>query len=218
MLAFHIFAGSIVLLFGTLALSLRKGARLHRLFGGLFFIFMILLTSSAAFIADDPSIAISSTYFVLTSWVTVLRPERKTGVFEILAFLTIIVVSGQLFVAAMAASGFMKGAFYLFGSVAAIAAVLDLNMIVRGGLAGKHRIARHLWRVCYAFGGALASFSANTSNKWPDFIDGNFLIYLMLGIMVYWLIKVLFTNWLDKAKHHFTNNSILGTRRFIFKN
>jgi hypothetical protein len=90
--------------------------------------------------------------------------------------------------------------FYIFGSVALLAALLDLNMIIRGGISGAHRIARHLWRMCYALLGAVLSFVANTSDKWPNFIDANLPIYLLIVIIFYWLIRVLFTKWFDKRK------------------
>ena len=99
--------------------------------------------------------------------------------------------------------------FYILGSVCALAAFLDLNMIIRGGLSGKHRIARHAWRTCYALLGAVMSFSANTSDKWPDFINSNFLIYLVIGILFFWLFRVLFTKWFDKSKNVIGNSKLL---------
>ena len=38
--------------------------------------------------------------------------------------------------------------YFILGSFVAMAALLDLNMIMRGGFKGAHRIARHLWRMC----------------------------------------------------------------------
>ena len=51
-----------------------------------------------------------------------------------------------------------SGLYLFFGSIAALAAMLDFNMIARGGIEGAHRIARHLWRMCFAMTGAMASF------------------------------------------------------------
>jgi len=40
-------------------------------------------------------------------------------------------------------------AFYLFTTVSLIAAVSDLKVIVRRGVTGAQRIARHVWRMCF---------------------------------------------------------------------
>jgi SNF family Na+-dependent transporter len=69
--------------------------------------------------------------------------------------------------------------------VAALSALLALNMILHGGLSGKHRMARHAWRTCCALLGAVMSFSANTDDYWPDFVNNNILIYLMIGVLVF---------------------------------
>jgi hypothetical protein len=92
---------------------------------------------------------------------------------------------------------FMVTMYYIFGSIALMATLLDLNMIIRGG---AHRIARHLWRMCYAMLGAVLSFVANTSDRWSDYLDENLPIYLLIVIMFYWLIRVLFTKWFDKTQ------------------
>jgi len=200
MLAFHIFAGVLVLLFGFSALYFQKGARLHRRVGNLFFLCLLLMCVSAMFLTDDPTIAILSIYYGATAWAVVLRAEQKTGFFEIGAFILITVLSIRLFMDAMVATrDFEIFVNYLFGSVAALAAFLDLNMIVRGGLSGTHRIARHLWRMCYALLGAVASVTANTSDKWPDYIDENILIYFVIAVMFFWLIRMFCTTWLSKA-------------------
>jgi hypothetical protein len=201
MLLFHIIAGSFVLLFGIGALIFSKGEKLHRYSGNLFFFSLLLMAGSGAYFADDPTIAISSVYFASTAWVIVLMPEKKIGVFDIVAFIVISVISANFFYAAITSEpGFMVTMFYIFGSVALLAALLDLNMIIRGGISGAHRIARHLWRMCYALLGAVLSFVANTSDKWPNFIDANLPIYLLILIIFYWLIRVLFTKWFDKRK------------------
>ncbi|MEW6992600.1 hypothetical protein AADZ91_18205 [Colwelliaceae bacterium 6441] len=200
MLTFHIIAGSFVLIFGLGSLIFQKGNNLHRHSGNLFFLSLILMAVSAIFLADDPTIAISSIYFASTAWVVTIKPEKKTGIFEIIALITISLICARYFyVATTSEPGFMVTMFYIFGTIALLAALLDLNYIVRGGLIGVHRISRHLWRMCYAMLGAVLSFVANTSDKWPQFIDANLPIYALIAIMLFWLIRVLFTKWLDKS-------------------
>ncbi len=202
MLIFHIIMGSLVFLSGIGALAFSKGDKLHRYSGNVFFLSCLLMAGSAIPLADDPTIAISSIYFGSTAWMIIQRPEKKTGSFEIIAFVIISIICARYFFIAITSSpSFMTTMFYIFGSVAMIAALLDLNMIIRGGLSGAQRIARHLWRMCYAFLGAVLSFVANTSGKWPEFIDENLPIYLVIAIMFYWLFRVLFTKWFDKTKY-----------------
>lgn len=200
MLAFHIIAGTFVLLSGIAALVFYKGDKLHRTSGNLFCGSLLFMASSGAYLADDPTIAISAIYFAATAWAITLRREKQTGIFEIIAFITISIISARyFFVAITSEPGFMVTMFYIFGSVALLAAVLDLNMILRGGLSGKHRIARHLWRMCYAMLGAVLSFVANTSDKWSDYLPADLPIFLILAIMFYWLFNVLFTQRFDKT-------------------
>ncbi len=44
--------------------------------------------------------------------------------------------------------GYPAGAYFIFGSVALLFAAGDVRMLVRGGISGAQRIARHLWRMC----------------------------------------------------------------------
>ncbi len=201
MLTFHIIAGTILFLSGIVALSFRKGAKLHKISGNIFYIALLLMASSAAVIADDPTIAFSSIYFASTAWVVVLRAENKSGIFEIIAFIAIAVICGRYFYFAFTSEpGFMTTMFYIFGTVALIAALFDLKMIINGGVSGKHRIVRHLWRMCYAMLGAVMSFVANASKYWSDYIAEDLPLYIMIVVMFYWLFKVLFTSWFDKQR------------------
>jgi len=205
MLTFHMVFGTLVLIFGVFALCFRKGDNLHKYSGNLFFVSMLLVTASAAYLsANDPYVSILTCYFVVTAWAIVLRPENKIGIFDYVAFIAVSLLCLRFFIDSMSApTDFEAGLNYYFGGMAALAAILDLNMIVQRGLAGKHRIARHLWRMCYALFGALASFVANTSNSWPDFIDADTPLYLLVFIMFYWLYRVLFTKWFN------TNNKVV---------
>jgi hypothetical protein len=202
LLTFHIVAGTVVLLSGIGALVLPKGKKAHRGSGNLFFFSLLLMAGSGAVLADEPTIAFTSIYFAATAWVITKRPENKTGIFELIALIVISIICARyFFVAFTSEAGFMVTMFYIFGSVALIAALLDLNMIIRGGLSGTHRVARHLWRMCYALLGAVLSFVANTSDKWSAFIPEDLPIYLIIIIMFYWLFIVLFTPWFDKYEN-----------------
>ena len=201
MLVFHIIAGSFVLLFGILALSAPKISNIHKWFGRMFLLSVLMMAASALFLSDDPTIPITSIYFSATSWATVLRPEKKIKKKKKIAFIVIVILTTRYFVVALSTgSSFMSTMFFIFGSISLLAALLDLNMILRGGLSGAQRIARHLWRMIYALSGAVLSFAANTSNKWPEFINEYGPNYFLIAIMLFWLIRVHFTKWFENNR------------------
>jgi len=209
MLIFHIIAGAIVLLGGATALFAKKGLNLHKLSGNIFFIAMVIMSLSATYLefklGDIPIMGILSLYFAYTSWVTVKRQEKKVGKLEYSGFLIItliaitfyrwgweIVYNGQKLEGTLPIEG-----YFIFGTFAAIAATLDLILIINGGVIGAHRIARHLWRMCIALLMALLSFISQ--DVFPEFILTTGLIWspviLLLLTMLYWLCRVLFSSW-----------------------
>ena len=138
----HISAGVIGLLAGAAAMLLRKGSRWHRKSGNVFFVSLLTVAVSAMFLAviiknEFPDIPILVFYMVATSWATIKRAEGTIGRFEVGAFVVV-----SVFAAAMIIQGFdpangeagtnQSGLYFFFGGLAALAAILDLNMIVRG--------------------------------------------------------------------------------------
>lgn len=213
MLIIHIIAGSFLLLFGLGALIFSKGQSKHRLAGNLFFLSLLVMVLSVPNLLDDPVMAILSAYYGTTAWAIVLRKENSTGIFEILAMISITIVSLLLFNVVLTSTSLPPIFKYILSTwavVTALSAMLDLNMILRGGLSGKHRIARHAWRACCALLGAVMSFSINTDEYWPDFVNNNILIYLTIGILVFWVFRILATQWFDKSKKTFRRNTSIA--------
>lgn len=165
-LILHISGASLGLLSGAVALSVRKGGRLHRIAGNVFFVSMLTMTAIGACVAPflpQPQRgsaigAIITFYLVATSWATVRRKEGTAGRLEIGALLVAIgAASADVMLGLQAANsptGMLEGvptpAYFVFASIAGLAAAGDLHMILRGGLRGAQRIARHLWRMCLA--------------------------------------------------------------------
>jgi len=209
MLIFHIIAGILVLLFGSMALIASKGLRLHKLTGNIFFISMVILSLTTIYLEvqfdDFPIMGIFSLYFASTSWLAVKRQAGTTGAFEVCAFLCIVMVSitfykwgWDIVYNGKVLEGTLPLAMYfILGSFAAFAAILDLNMILRGGLVGAHRIARHLWRMCIAL--LLATMSFLSQDIFPEFIQNTGLLWspiiLLLLIIVFWLCRLPFSQW-----------------------
>jgi peptidoglycan/LPS O-acetylase OafA/YrhL len=84
-----------------------------------------------------------------------------------------------------------------------LAAIGDLSVILRRGIAGTKRIARHLWRMCFGMFIAVGSFAAQGAKILPPGVGLWVLLasmLLILSLMLYWLVRVLFTRWYERAE------------------
>src|SRR5258707_14386923 len=86
LLIFHICGATVGLLSGTAALIFRKGFRLHRAAGNVFFVAMLVMSASGAGIAAFLKPNMGNVfgggvtfYLVATGWLTVLRKEGEIG-------------------------------------------------------------------------------------------------------------------------------------------
>lgn len=209
MLFFHIISGSLVLIFGVIALLASKGRTLHKFSGNVFFAVMVILSITAAYLEiqldEFPIMALLALYFTSSSWMVVKRQPAKIGLFEYIAFVGITLVSITFFKWGWDISegkkvleGTMPLAFYfVWGSFSAFAAILDFIMIVKGGVSGKHRLARHLWRMCIALLMSILSFL--DQDIFPEFILQSGILWAPIVIlfltMFYWLSSFLFSHW-----------------------
>ena len=207
-LILHIGAGGAGILSGAVALAAAKGGRLHRVSGNIFFAAMLLMSAMGAFMASQISQrgnvmgGAFAFYLVATAWITVKRPPGKTGAFEICAMLlgAAVAAMGLSFGlhAASSPSGELDGTaapmFYVFGGLAAFGAALDLKIILRGGLAGTPRIARHIWRMCASLFIATGSFFLGQQKVMPVYMHGSPALFVPalapLVLMVFWLVRV----------------------------
>ena len=93
LLSLHICAAIIGLLSGSAALVFRKGSRLHRAAGNVFFVSMLSMSLSAVYMAFMKSetinvvVGVLTFYMVATGWMTVRHKEGETGPFEFGAML-----------------------------------------------------------------------------------------------------------------------------------
>jgi uncharacterized membrane protein len=200
----HVTGGAFALVSGAVAMLVRKGETVHRFAGSVFFIAMLAMTVSAfavAVIRYQPINITASTvtfYMILTSWVAATREDGEVGRFETFAFVGGLAVVASAFMFAFQGGG-AQSIHYAFGSIAAIGVLSDLNVVLRGGLAGRQRIARHLWRMSFAMLVATGAYFAGQ----PDFVPAilretqlNFVpIFAVLGLLLFWLVRVQFTRW-----------------------
>lgn len=218
LLIFHICGAIVGLLSGTAALIFRKGFRYHRAAGNVFFVSMLVMSASGAAIAAfiKPNMGnvfggVVTFYLVATGWLTVLRKDKETGLPEFgLLLVALAAGAGGLtygWEAAHSATGLKEGyppaPYIIFGCLSSLSAASDVRMLIRGGVSGPARIARHLWRMCVAFLIAALSFFLGKQQHFPQAIRGsqilNVPMILILIIMIYWLVRVRVTNSYKKA-------------------
>ena len=178
LLPVHIVGGMFALLFGYTALYATKGATLHRKSGLGFVIAMIVMSLTGAFIAtfkpDRGSIiaGLLTFYFVVTGLMTVKQvPNHKR--IEIIAMVWGFVLGLFAIWAGwwLAQRGRPEAApMLIFAAMAIGGAIGDWQMIRGGGLEGKPRIKRHLWRLCFAMWVAAASFFWGPQGRVPEII------------------------------------------------
>ncbi len=215
-LVFHIGGGSVGILSGTAAVTVAKGERLHRRFGTVFVLAMLVMASFAVGLAvfltqigvtqqkSNLAAGIFAAYLVATAWMTVKRPAGQIGTFERIAFAVILATAGLFGTWGVMASLSPKGAFdgylavfyYVFAGIAALLAALDFKVILNGGISGTARIARHLWRMCLAFFFAAGSFFIGQQKVMPAFLHGSPVLIALgvapLAVMAFWLVRVRF--------------------------
>jgi uncharacterized membrane protein len=198
-LVIHIGGGLVGLASGVTALAAHKGGPLHRVAGNVFFIAMLTMASVAAIVAPFmPTVftrsntvgGVFTVYLVATAWVTVRRAANTVKRFE----------AGAIAVALAAAAGGIWFAWLgaqsavMMSALAILAAALDLRVILRGGLSGTARIARHVWRMCVALFVATGSFFIGQPQVFPAFLRGSPLLILLgvapLGALLFWMIRI----------------------------
>ena len=202
-LVIHICGGVVGLLSGFAAMSFRKGSRRHRLAGNVFFVAMLVMGSSAAYLGNVVG-GLLACYLVATGWLTARRREGQTNIFDWAAFLFALSVGVlimthvvRLATGAVAPKpGVPVGMIFFLGLVALLAAAGDLRMLVRG-VFGRQRIMRHLWRMCFSFFIATGSFFLGQQQVFPRAWRGAAVWFvpalLPLAAMIFWLIRVRFT-------------------------
>ena len=221
----HLCAGSLGLLSGTAAMSFRKGSPRHVLAGKVFVASMLTMAVGAVYLAitrhqpNNVGGGILTFYLIGTAWLTARRGDGETSRFDWVAMLIPLAIGiftwmvGIKVVLSGASSqdGVPVGMTFFTGSVCLLAAAGDVRMLVRGGVLGPKRIARHLWRMCYGLFIAAGSFFLGPQNRPLRLLSavgiGQHLpaalfsttLYLILTVLplillIFWLVRVRFTN------------------------
>ena len=208
-LAAHIFAGSLGIVSGFVALYSLKGATIHRK-AGMVFVYTMLVMCAAGFYmtvrsgvatAMNASAAVVTACLVLSSLTTVRPPSpalRQIDLFVTLVLAVVAVIDLSIGSQAAANGGQWRGLpafpFFMFGIAATLAVAGDIRVMRNGALRGAQRIARHLWRMSFALFVAVMSFFIGQAKVIPKPIRIMPLLALpalvVLITLIYWMWRV----------------------------
>ena len=204
----HFGTALVALVAGTIALIVAKGGRLHKQSGMVFTVAMgaagALAVPIAAYEANTGSVVggILVVYFVFTAMAAV-KPVRGSGPLLDVVLMTLIFAVAAVsywygFVAWNRPGHVLRGVpaqmrFFL-ATICFLAAIGDARMIREGGLRGARRLARHLWRMCFALFIATGSFFIGQMKFVPAPIRYMPLLIALgvapLFILLYWMWRV----------------------------
>jgi uncharacterized membrane protein len=212
LLPIHIAAGGLAIVLGAVALSVKKGGTVHRRSGLLFVCAMLVMGTTASILGfrkspTDPNVftGLLTGYFVGTALTTV-RPV-STWTRRINAAVLVIPIALALGTimrgveAFNSPRGFLNGVpfqmHFFLATVLILAAAGDVRIMRFGIPRGRPRLARHLWRMCFALFIAAGSFFS-VRERVATILPEPFTtapmralpILLLFGSMFYWLWRV----------------------------
>jgi uncharacterized membrane protein len=211
-LAIHVAAGGLAMVLGAVALTAKKGGTIHRRSGLLFVCAMLVMAVSAAILGirngavGNVVAAFMTAYFVGTALTTVRPASRWTGRINAAALLLamglalLAVVGG---INKISTPGLSPGGVpfrtigvmsFMLAAVLLLAAVGDVRIMRVGPARGGPRLARHLWRMCFALFIAAGSFFLGQAKVIPKPIRIIPLLAIpvvaVLVTMLYWLWRI----------------------------
>jgi uncharacterized membrane protein len=210
----HISGGIIGLLSGTVAMIYRKGSRGHRVSGNVFVVAMLSMAAAAECLAlmkhqmNNAFGGVLTLYLISTAWLTGRRRDGETSRFD---WIVLAIAAGILTFGVEVARGQIDpkdgvpvGMYFFLGMIALMSGIGDLRLLLRGGIFGKQRIARHLWRMCFGLFIATGSLFLGQQQVFPDFIRKSNVLFvpaiLPLPLLIYWMIRVRFTRKYKKLE------------------
>lgn len=204
----HFGGGLVALVAGFIALVVAKGGRLHKQSGIVFAYAMGvagLFASVVAFYENKASMVIggaSVIYFVLTATTAVKPFPRYQRTVD--AVLMVLVLATAVFtlrdgmvvwaLPGHARAGVPGGMVFFLGTVYLLAGIGDFRLVREGSIAGTRRLARHLWRMCFALFIATGSFFLGQMKFIPQPVRILPLLMALgiapLFVLLYWMWRV----------------------------
>ena len=204
---FHITAGLLAIVAGFVALYAAKGAPVHRKIG-LVFVYSLLVNAAAGTVLSITTLnrgnvmgGSMSMYMCTTALLTTRRRIPGRDVAAMLLGLTVSMTGFTFAYMAMhSAKGTLDGypppLYFIFATIALLSVAGDVRMIVARSLTGRHRLVRHLWRMCFAMFIATASFFIGQAKLLPHeyriFPLLSIPVVIVIALMLYWVGRVAF--------------------------
>ena len=204
LLPIHVAAGGLALVLGALALLVKKGGTIHRR-SGLLFVYASLVMGISAAILGNVGGGLMTVYFVVTALTTVRPVSPWTRRINVAALavavgLALLDILGGV-KAFNSPRGVLNGVPFLMlffiATVMILAAIGDVRIMRFGVPRGGPRLARHLWRMCFALfiaAGSFFSIRERVAKILPEpFTTApmrTLPILLIFGAMFYWLWRV----------------------------
>jgi hypothetical protein len=220
----HIAAGLAAIPLGAIAVAARKGGPVHGQAGIGFAVSLLVLGITAALLApfkSPPDLeltigGIMVCYFVATAWMAARRRDGTTGTFEIIACAAALGAAPVILWLSLSGSGPMpagRSPGIVFAILCLIAGVGDLKAILRKKLSAGQRLARHLWRMCFAFFIATGSFFLGQQDVLPQVRGSPWLFVLAfapIAVMLFWLARLRFAKAIARSKQ--SGRMLIGRR------
>lgn len=216
LLAIHIAAGALAMIFGAVALIFKKGGAIHRRSGMLFVFAMLVMGMSASILellktASSSNVvpALMSIYFVGTAVITVRRRSQWTSAINIASLtvalgLALVSIAGGM--KALNTAGPSSGGVpfrtigvmsFVLAAILLLAAAGDARLVRAGVLRGAARLHRHLWRMCFALfiaAGSFFSIRERVAKVLPAPLTTGWMralpILMLFAAMFYWMWRV----------------------------
>jgi len=211
-LILHISAGILGMVSGTAAISFRKGSPRHALAGRVFVTSMLTMAAAAVYLAivkhqpNNLGGGILTCYLILTAWLTARRRDGETSKYDWSALLIPLAIGvlgwsngvDAFFSETGSKYGVPAGMHLFMGTVCLLAAAGDVRMLLRGGVFGTQRVARHLWRMCFGLFIATGSFFLGQAVKVFPFLANQIDLLIIAAVLpllllIFWLLRVRFS-------------------------
>jgi uncharacterized membrane protein len=212
LLFIHIAAGELAIVLGTVALLVKKGGTIHRRSGLLFVWAMLVLGTTGSLLGFRKSptdgnvfAGFMVAYFVVSALTTVRPPSTWTRVINGVGLAIAIALAILDILAGVKAFNSPRGVLngvpfqmlFFIATIMMLGAIGDVRVMRFGMPQGGARLARHLWRMCFALfiaAGSFFSIRARVARVFPaPFTTAPMRalpILLLFGAMFYWLWRV----------------------------
>ncbi len=187
-----------------MALLVKKGGTIHRQ-SGLLFVYAMLVMGTTAAVLGNVGGGLMTAYFVVTALTTVRPVSPWTRRINVAALVLVVGLALLDILGGVKAFNSPRGSlngvpfpmFFFLATIMILAAIGDVRIMRLGLPRGGPRLARHLWRMCFALfiaAGSFFSIRERVAKILPEpFTTGpmrTLPILLIFGAMFYWMWRV----------------------------